>query len=247
MAPVNFDENIKKKLEERSIKPSDDAWNKLASKLDEHGKKSNIRIFWWVGIAATLVGVFLGMNLLLNTNNPIPSTVVESPKEEESIPLQIDINSQIANEESVEEPIENEGDLKESIQTVKKDKLFNNRKTNQQRYASNHSKNKGNEIENSSDSNNTKVVSAKNAMTSQAEAEVEENILIADAEVESLMKKAQQDLALKSQVKEQITVDAGSLLESVESDLETSFRDRVFETIKSGYLTAKSAVAHRNE
>ena len=247
MAPVNFDDNIKKKLEERSIKPSDEAWNKLASKLDENDKKPNIRIFWWVGIAATLVGVLLGMNILLNTNDPLPSKVVESPKEEESIPLQIDMNSQIANEETIEKPIENEGDVKQYNKTVKKGKHYNKQMGNQKRYASNHLKNKGNEIENPTDLNNTKLASAKNTIITETEVEVEKNISIADAEVESLIKKAQQDLALKRQVKEQITVDAGSLLESVESDLETSFRDRVFETIKSGYLTVKTAVAHRNE
>ena len=59
MAPIKFEENIKNKLEKRTINPSEDSWAKLSNKLDEQEGKSNKKIVWWIGIAASLVGVFL--------------------------------------------------------------------------------------------------------------------------------------------------------------------------------------------
>ena len=41
-------------------------------------------------------------------------------------------------------------------------------------------------------------------------------------------------------------VDANALLQSVEDDLEQSFRAKVFDAIKSGYESVKTAVAERN-
>ncbi len=64
MAPIKFEEHIKDKLEKRRIEPSDKAWSKLSEKLDEHEGKSNNKMFWWLGIAASLVGVFLITTLI---------------------------------------------------------------------------------------------------------------------------------------------------------------------------------------
>ena len=42
-------------------------------------------------------------------------------------------------------------------------------------------------------------------------------------------------------------VDARLLLENVEADLEKSFRDKVFEALKSNFNFVKTAVAQRND
>ena len=43
------------------------------------------------------------------------------------------------------------------------------------------------------------------------------------------------------------TVDATSLLESVEDDLEQSFREKVLNALQSSYETVRVAVTERNE
>ena len=42
-------------------------------------------------------------------------------------------------------------------------------------------------------------------------------------------------------------VDAEALLENVEAELDQSFRNKVFEAIKSSYNSVKTAVAQRND
>ena len=41
-------------------------------------------------------------------------------------------------------------------------------------------------------------------------------------------------------------IDASDLLQDVEADLDQSFRDKVFKTLKSSYYSVKTAVADRN-
>ena len=72
--------------------------------------------------------------------------------------------------------------------------------------------------------------------------------LVTDLEIESLLKNAQKDITLQRINKENIiTVDANSLLQDVESDLDLSFRDKMFNTIISSYNTVKTAVVERND
>ena len=42
------------------------------------------------------------------------------------------------------------------------------------------------------------------------------------------------------------TVDADSLLWDVEMEMDQSFREKVFDIMKEGYLKARTAVANRN-
>ena len=41
MAPIKFEEQLKEKLEQRTIQPSQDAWNKLNDRLDNVEEKQN--------------------------------------------------------------------------------------------------------------------------------------------------------------------------------------------------------------
>jgi len=47
-------------------------------------------------------------------------------------------------------------------------------------------------------------------------------------------------------VSEDGVVDASALLLEAEQELDRSFRDQIFDALKSGYLKAKTAVANRN-
>ena len=68
-----------------------------------------------------------------------------------------------------------------------------------------------------------------------------------DLEIDLLLNNAQKDVALiENKNNDRAVVDANSLLEEVEIDLEDSFRNKIFQTIKSSYKTVKTAVAERN-
>jgi len=70
---------------------------------------------------------------------------------------------------------------------------------------------------------------------------------ISDAEIDSLLKKAQKEILSNRIYNEQTRmVDAKALLQDVEEDLQQSFRSKVFEALQSGYESVKTAVAERN-
>ncbi|WP_299763332.1 hypothetical protein [uncultured Dokdonia sp.] len=82
MAPIKLEDNMKERLEERTIEPTMAAWDKISSQLDiEQGAKKNRRVLW-MSIAASFVGgalialfVFQNMDTmdtspeLVNTDN----------------------------------------------------------------------------------------------------------------------------------------------------------------------------------
>lgn len=253
MAPIKFEENIKDKLEKRTIEPSDNTWSKLSEKLDAHEGKSNNKFIWWIGIAASLVGVFLITTLFFKTGEGevVLPTLVESPVED-TIEIEESLLEEYKNVEK-EVIVSNEDDI-EKAPTVLKDKIKkplivkkkNIYKSNQEvLVAISKEESRDNEL-NSSDVISTQQV-INEAIVKNTKQEKKDKITL-DSEIESLLESAQKDLlanTLKS-IKTK-TVDAKSLLADVETDLEESFRDKVFNTLVSGYNTVKTAVASRND
>ena len=84
MAPINFEEHIKEKLEKKRIEPSNNAWARLTDRLDTHEGTSKDKMFWWLGIAASLVGIFLITTLFFKSNKEeaVFPTLVETPVEQ---------------------------------------------------------------------------------------------------------------------------------------------------------------------
>ena len=85
-------------------------------------------------------------------------------------------------------------------------------------------------------------------MVAQVQALKNENKVVTEADINALLVEAQKEIAL-NRLSQQTSgfVDANALLESVEQELDQSFRAKVFEAIKTSYNTVKTAVAQRNE
>ena len=69
---------------------------------------------------------------------------------------------------------------------------------------------------------------------------------VTDAEVDSLLHKAQEDILRQRLFNRDNTVDAMALLTEVEEELDQSFRDQIFQSLKAGFLKVRTAVADRN-
>ena len=95
MAPIKFDEHIKEKLEGRNIQPSNQAWNKLSERLDVHEKNKNHKGYWWLGIAASVIGILFVVSQFFNHDIKVETNtkVAETP-----VIIKEDSNTQIANE-----------------------------------------------------------------------------------------------------------------------------------------------------
>lgn len=254
MAPINFEENIKDKLERRKLQPTANAWDTLNEKLENNQKKNN-KSFWWLGIAATIVGVFLAITFLFNKNNSVEETVVESTNE---LPADIEVIQEEKTEASKKFNTENEilatqtetQKVKTEVESYKaKPKLNQFRQTKKVQNIADAETIK--EAPQKYEQEQVKQLSFEEQKVQEVVAQINEakenNNEISAEEIDALLNLAQEEIALKKLYNENTKmVDAESLLQDVEMDLEQSFRDKVFEALKTSYKTVKTAVAERN-
>ncbi|MFD2915567.1 hypothetical protein [Psychroserpens luteus] len=274
MAPIKFEENIKDKLEKRTVQPSIGAWDKLSTDLNANDKKNKRGLLFYISIAASIIGVLLVTTVMFNssenqlgeptivdtniktspynvdakdTNEAVEEEVVTKISEENKVEKEINhIKSSIKNEpklattsnQSINNKTENEID--KSI----KDELISVNETKQA-------------VANLNTDTNKKVQSPVSILTFEEAKAIEvvnqikkleiKNGIVTDTEIENLLKQAERDI-LRERIYNETTrtVDADALLQDVEDDLEQSFRTKVFEGLKSGFESVKTAVAERN-
>lgn len=274
MAPIKFEENIKDKLEKRSIQPSSDAWDTLSAALNTNDKKNRKGLIFYIGIAASIVGILLVTHMMFNTsgNQLGEPTIVETNTEE----IQNNVKSK-----DVNETVEKEVVVRISEENKYKKEIIKDKSSikNEPKLAVNPnesiSKEAEIEIEKSKEQDLIKVNETKQAVavlnsvnTKKEESTVNKltfeelkavevvnqikeleikNGIVTDTEIETLLKQAERDI-LRERIYNETTrtVDADALLQDVEDDLEQSFRTKVFEGLKSGFESVKTAVAERN-
>ncbi|MDR2222301.1 MAG: hypothetical protein LBE34_06120 [Flavobacteriaceae bacterium] len=74
-----IEEKLQKKVSENEVIPSAEAWNKLATQLDEYNAvKKKLSLKFWIGIAASLlIGGFFGSSFLFRQNEMIVPYVIQ--------------------------------------------------------------------------------------------------------------------------------------------------------------------------
>ncbi|MBC3847480.1 hypothetical protein H8K90_13875 [Winogradskyella echinorum] len=260
MAPIKFEENIKDKLEKRTLLPSSESWDKLSERLDKDNKKSKNPIFWWLSIAAAIIimialsAQFFGGN---ETNEVMPQVVKDEVEEQLK-----DNKEQKLNETKSIELVNEENDFeekKEDSQIIKQPQIIDYKKVTQkkskvetklavQNNLETKNSNFKQEDEINKEVNNLLDEAVMKNAVAKAKSEFNaENITVTDKEIDSLLKVASKELFNDKLLKNSsMTVDANALLMSVEEDMGQSFRSKVYEAIKESYKTVKTAVADRN-
>jgi hypothetical protein len=262
MAPIKFEEQLKEKLEQRSIQPSSDAWNKLSERLDKVEEKQNNKGFWWLGIAATLVGVLVTLTFIFKTNTEIiEPTIVDTKKEtiiekQDLQNLEVLGNNAVAIEENDKKSDEaQQNDTKtliikmplKAVIIEQQDALIPNIVNETLAEVDT----EFNEVNNKTIETKHEIVSFETLKVNEVVAQIQklqqENKEVTTEEIDALLATAQKEITMQKLFNEATkTVDADALLRSVEDDLELTFRDKVFSAIKSGYETVKTAVVERN-
>lgn len=235
MAPNKFEQHIKETLNHRTLQPSSDAWNALSKRLDEKSGRSKNKYYWWIGVAASMVGVIL-ITTLVNSkdsgvdSNPIivdnPQPIKEVLENAVIISDSNKINRPIITEEKINKKhiIQASNDNSQitelKIETVKSAEII------------------------------AKALTFEEQKIHDVVAEIQllkdNNSSVSDSEIDNLLLKAQKEINLNKLYDNKGVVDATSLLADVEADLDQSFRSKVFEILKDGFGTVKSAVANRN-
>ena len=234
MEPNKFNKNIQQKFNSRKIEPSAQAWDRLDAMLTVAEEKKQPKGFFWLSIAATFL-LFSGMGYLFfqqNQKSEIsqPTNEVVISKETPTTEVEnyntndITLSPEVENELAVATPktinSTNENVSKQNSNTKSKSELDAHKAVTE----------KLNELiaknENKSEQNNQKHTYRESNT---------ENLL---AEVQGNEKSNGNTNTYKSTLK----VNPNDLLNSVESELDQSLKDKALAKFKQ----AKSAFVNRN-
>ncbi|MDX1471677.1 MAG: hypothetical protein R3213_09300 [Flavobacteriaceae bacterium] len=247
MAPIKFEENMQERLESRRLQPSADSWDKLASRLDK-AEKPNKNKFWFFGIAAgILLLVSTGLLFFQQGTAPEPEqTIVEVSNQEKSSentdsnkPENLIDNPSEVIKESATEVVQSDSEKVQTSTTEKSQKLTTFSKPIKEEIA---------QVEKGS-SQNLSSNSKEPSLITEISPIVETDITQAettDDELNALLNSARMSIAQENGVKENVNVEANDLLQEIESDIQESFRDKMFEVLVNGYKSVRTAVADRN-
>ena len=240
MAPIKFEENIKDKLEKRTIKPSADAWQTLASRLETKNNKKKSPYYLWLGVAASIVAImFIASQLFVNKNNTTIETPVIVNTNKETI-KKVESQNVLQKKDVLTNNVEKESVKELNIKTPKSEKTEVAQLTKQKEEKTVLPKEV---IVNKTSFEDLKV----QQVVAQIQGLKDKGESVTDKDIDALLDQAQKEITLQNIYNETTkTVDANALLQDVESDLQQSFRDKVFNALKSSYNTVKTAVAERN-
>jgi len=249
MAPIKFEENMRVKLEKRTIQPSAKSWESLSQRLDKEEKKSNKKGFWWLGIAASAIGVLLVSNMFFNTekinnldtiivdkNTKIDTLITESPLQNiKKQSISVAKNNNVINE--------NTKSIKKK--TIKKTNFIVNSTTLNKK-----EKSKINTVQfyktlvikNEPIQNKALVINNENKPE-------DKSINTLNSEIDALLAQAEATITKQKSKNKTVPIplDYNGLLIAVEDDLDETFRDKMLKVVKKGYETVRESVAERND
>lgn len=249
METDKFEKHIKSQFKDREIQPSENAWAKVSSELntDESNKKP---VYLWMGIAASVM-VLIGFTIFFfNSLNNVNETqfkivdgnakkTLEIEKTIKTEPFQEKEQVVIAKNDTFEQE-EINVDEKQTFVSKKENNVIKDaivvaivEKVTPQKLA--------NKLGVSDDVINTKV----SDIVAQINV-LEQHTNVTDAEVDSLLKRAQQEILHEKIFNTNKSVNAMALLTEVEGELDQSFRDQIFNSLKASFIKVRTAVADRN-
>lgn len=252
MEADKFENHIRAKLQEREINPSSLGWERISEALnrDTASRKPG---YLWIGIAASiLVLVAIGMFYFNDGNEQLNDgmQVVDMNKDDRSVDEQENKALPMMQEEvvvrselKIEAPLNRNANIKgsersivEVPQSLTQDKIVGVAV-----------------LEGTEAQKNTKDFKLPEQIINEKVAELvaQVNVLeqydtVTDAEVDSLLKHAQEEIIRDKIFKTNTSVDAVALLTAVEEEIDQSFRDQIFNSLKAGFVKVRTAVADRN-
>lgn len=236
-----LEKHIKEKLEERTIAPSKGAWDKITSQVN--GPAPRKRNTWFpYAIAASVVGIVLVSVFFFTSQNVAinePQVVETETQEKADIKAIKKVKKELVPEVETE-VAEAEVELIEPKDTKEFQKPNSNTAVAEQQITE--------PLKDEIQINSDKLIAQKvEEVVAQVQIMEDAKQDVTDAEVDSLLRAAQRQILTDKLFADGGSVDAMSLLAEVEDELDESFRDQIFDALKSGYLKLRTAVADRNQ
>ena len=236
MEPNNFEKDFREKLNQRTIEPSNKAWDRLDAMLSIAEEKQPKKNYKWLYIAASIVGFLLVGTFFFNQKKDS----VETPKNNVVI-------EEVTKKDSAVKPNINRIESGK-IEIATSEKATNKKETNSNPDVSIQKpyqliKNEKNQIvESSIIIKNNQEKQSINNQTLVVETSKNEN-------VDQLLNTAEKTVVAEhsAKPKSKIKINASDLLNQVDGELETSFREKVITKVNKNYQTVKVALANRNQ
>ena len=229
MEPNNFEKDFREKLNNRTIEPSDKAWDRLDAMLSITENKKPKKKNKWLYIAASFVGFLLVGTFFFNQKEQtikVPqSVVVEDNIKKDSV-----VKPALNSVDSIKTIASSE---QTSVQKSNNKEINNNQKSNATL------KNESNQVAESS-------IIIKNNQEKQS---IPNQIKISKNEnIDQLLVTAEKAVVAENSVKQKskVKINADDLLNQVDGELELSFREKVISKVNKNYQTVKVALANRN-
>lgn len=233
MEPNKLENDFRKKLNDRTIQPSEMSWDRLDAMLSVAEKKKPKRT--WLFIAASFLGFLLVGTIFFNQSEVKTETensVVIQEKAEDVLQEnpQPNKNIQTSNQTTIvgneafasnvseqPKPIKKNQKQETTVRVQKEEKVFQTPEKNEE----------------------IAVVTPNEV--SKPNRYIESEKLLAEAET-----RIQSQEVKKYVAKSNVKVNSKSLLSSVEGELDDTFREKVIKSIGKNYETVKTSLANRN-
>lgn len=256
---MKFEKHIKKKLDNRRIEPSLGAWERVAEQLRQDGQKKKARIWPKIAIAAGCIGILIfSVPFIFPTESATEFPIVDVPQDTKSSDAQITVASEENKEEMNSTDVVSAEAKKEikrtkkGVKNPKKELVINEvlptsegqSKTRDFADSQKHTEH----IKNLTPVVEQSVAEEVNRLLAAVQTAEQHGEQVSDLAIDSLLAQAREKI-VKNRIYEEETqrLSATALLESVENELDQSFRERVFDALRDGFIKAREAIVSRNE
>ena len=236
MALNKLEKEFKNQLDQREIKPSPAAWDRLDAMLTIGEEKKVKPIYNWIYIAASIIG-FLAIGYVFFSNpaelvdvkrtevveNNAPSTTKDSINKEQQTPVQIQKETEVIADNQV--ATQKKNSAISPSQKINKQIAV---PQNQIAQTSNTNKNTGEQ----------QIEKSINNQKANEFNQISLNQITNESQIAQVSTKAMNPT---------VKVNASNLLSEVDNGLELSFREKVIRKIDKNYKTVKVALANRNQ
>lgn len=228
MEPNKLEQDFKKKLDQRTIQPSEMAWDRLDAMLSVTEKKKPNRT-WMYMAASFLVFLLVGSLFLKQEKENNGNGVIKT----EDAVVTVDQPAETVNEE---------GDNQGAVPAIKNQEAIVTAPVTSQKAVAASTTKRATTV------SKEKAVTVQNtAVTKEALAvtdKKESTVLLPATETQNLIAATSHQTAAKN--KSTVKVDPNSLLSSVEGELTDSYRSKTFQSVVKNFNVVKTAVANRN-
>ena len=229
MKQYNIEDQLQRKLKERTITPSAEAWDRISYNRHQQKKKKKHTVWYWTVAAVAVISLSGILLILLNDSNTI-ITPEQKVVEKQTKPTGI----KVIPEKIIQKELKNEIVFQNEKSNINTTSVIEHILTVRQ------------EVKPINMFPNSEIVKANEVAIAIHEIAMIKG-KVTDQEVDSLLHKAQREIAIDRLKNKNLPTDDTALLNETEKEMENSFREKTFSIFKLQFKTIKIALKDKQE